>query len=224
MLGMSANRIAKLLVVFPIAFVLLVMVLSIIIRSSALSEYATFEGIVQIFAFEGLLLLFWSIVFLWVSWVWGTVKSVKEEVLGIKLKWFKYGFYIFITVIVWQCIWTLITSDALQLFEENSAYPVLNEVTGMITALGLFIGYPIVCHYAARALYTKKTKETATFMKALGYSLLMIFMPISIPFLHRQINEGSDKNSDLIISYGIAFFLVFVLFGISLYAALSGAI
>ncbi|MCF6346879.1 MAG: hypothetical protein L3J20_01090 [Flavobacteriaceae bacterium] len=224
-LSLSAEKITKLLIVFPIGILLVLISVSFIIRMEVLPQNSIVTAIVEFLSIKGILLLLFLVILFWTSWIWATVISSKEEIIGLKLKWFRYSFYIFLIFIIWQIIWIILTKSGYKLFgDESEILPIYNEITGIITGLGLFIGYPVICHYAARVLFFKKTKKKTTFINTLGYSLLLIFIPISIPFLHLYIHEGKSETSSIIKLYGIAVFLLFVLFCISLIAAFSGVI
>ncbi len=218
-LNLSSEKIAKLLVVYPIGIVLVLTSVSFLIRAEILQN----NFLLQFITTEVLFLALFLVIFFWSLWIWATVISVKEEAIGLKQKWFRLGFYFFMFFILWQIVRFLLIEN-IDLFTESNIFPIVKETLSMITGIGLIIGYPVICHYAARALLSKSTKKKITFTKALGYSLLLLFIPISIPFSHLYRHEGKSKTTNLIKLYGIAAFLLFVLFCIALIAAFSGKI
>ncbi len=224
-LHLSAEKIAKLLVVFPVVIFLIVFSLSFSIRSGVISQSSVLISSLEFLSTEGLFFVLLLVILFWSSWIWATVISVKEETLGLKKKWFRYSFYFFTSFIIWQIIRVFLLENSNTIFnKESDIIPFINETLSMLTGLGLFIGYPVICHYAASSLYAKKTKEKTTFIKVLGYSITLILIPISIPFFHLYFHEGLNDRSKLIKLYAIALFLLFVLFCIALITALTGAI
>ena len=220
-LNLSSEKVAKLLVVYPIGIILVLTSLSLLIRARILQDNFLLEFII----IKALFLVLFSMIFFWALWIWATVISSEEEIIGLNLKWFKSSFYFFIAFIIWQIIRVFLFENIDTAPNKKSDItPIINETLSMIVGLGLFIGYPVICHYAARALLSKKTKDKITFTKALGYSLLLIFIPISIPFLHLYIHEGRSKTSSIIKLYGIAVFLLFVMFCIALVTAFTGKV
>ena len=58
----------------------------------------------------------------------------------------------------------------------QSFYYMLNE---FIAWGGLIISYPLLCHFAARALVVKKTNQAASFIQSIPNTVILVFWGLS---------------------------------------------
>ena len=215
--NLSPKKLAIYLVLGPLVLFFVHTIITIAFRTIS-GTSAGSETTVQILL--GMLFLFLAtIVLLWLFWLRSTVFTAEESELGLPKKWFNLAFVVFIVYLLYNCCHFLI--DYVQEDYRHIFY-ALNE---FIAFGGLLIAYPVICHYAARAIVVKKDGKPATFISALPYSLLLIFgTVIGIPFLHKYFSSKTSTNNQIIIIYAIAFGLFAVIFVIGFLAAITGLI
>ncbi len=193
----SAEKITKVFILLPIVILSVLIILEAIFKSNIV---------------YGMFVVILAILFFICTWIWTMVNYSKKENTGMDLKWFNYSFYLLSLFVIWQIYLVVIDAYNLREIYENSYFfSSVDFVFNLIAPFGL-LGYVIICYYAAKVLYTTKTNKKATFIKVIPYNLLLVFMPLSIPFLHLYIYENRKDSSKLIKLFGIAFFLIFTLF------------
>lgn len=164
-----------------------------------------------------LLLIGLTIMLLWFLWFPSTIYAVSKEQLGIPKKWFHIAFFVFALFLVYNVVTIILES---KLADENLIYIYATRET--VNFMGIMIAYPTICHFSARAIFSIKNNKDATFFSALFFSLLVIFIPISIPYLHKYFSTKKSTQKEILKIYLIAFCICAVLFFVGLIAAVSG--
>ena len=185
------------LIIYPMCFALLHICL--LIASKYFKTFSDTTEIITSTLLTIVFVLFISVLLLWIFWLRATTLSVGPSKLNIPVKWFHWAFAISLAYLLINLITYFEDSIPLAL---NSAMRVLREI---INTIGLVICYPLICHYSARAVYAHEKNERTTFSNSLIYTLLLIFIPICIPFLHKFVNPVKTENSTFIKIYAIAF-------------------
>lgn len=219
-LQLSPKKIAVYLIIYPLVVLLFHTILSIVLRdlNDALESQKQIISILLIVV----IILFALVFLLWILWLRATTLLAEPSKLGIPIKWFHIAFSLFLFYIVYNLAY-----DSLFNFLSNShdSYTWLLYATReTINFVGLLILYPIICHYSARAIYIKKNNSNATFVNSIAYTLLLICIPICIPFLQRYFSPIKTKKNTLIKIYAIGMGILTILFIIAFIAAITGAI
>ncbi|MDY7396144.1 hypothetical protein UMM65_12910 [Aureibaculum sp. 2210JD6-5] len=201
--SISAKKLAILLVILPLVLIVLHTTFSVIYRNSEASD-TSLNDIVSILS---IIVTFCLLVpfLIWMSWLKGAVLLVSKKEMGIPLKWFNIALFIFMVYIVFSFCFVFI-----EFFPEGirSVFSILSET---ISFAGLLIAYPLICHYAARAVFIKKHNQATSFSKNIVYTLLLIFIPISIPFFHNYFSSVRSENHQLVKIYLIALGILMLL-------------
>jgi len=173
----------------------------------------------------GILSLFLGVfVLLWLVWLRSVIYSVQETEIGLKRKWFKIAYAFLWIFILFNLIALVIESPIKNSNWSEHAY-LIYASREFINFGGILIAYPIICHYAARATIAKRTNKTASFIKAVPFTLLLIFGTVlGIPFMHKYFSKKTSTNSKIIIIYAIAFGICITIFIIGFIAAITGMI
>lgn len=219
-LNLSAKKLALYLIIYPLILIVTHTILTVFYRKSyGVSGFP--EGIIPILL-TIVVACFLLPLLLWLFWLRVTTFSVKDSKLGWPKKWFHLAFGLLLFYLVFN-----LSYDMLVNFFKNNADDftwILYASRETINFIGLLVCYPILCHYSARAIFVAKNKENATFSNAIGYTLLLIFIPISIPFLHNYFSPVKTEKNTLIKIYAIGLGITFFIFVIGFIAAISGII
>lgn len=217
-LKLSPIKIAIYLIIFPLIFALLHTVLTIIQRANYdFSEVV--DSIIPILLTVILGILIFSM-FIWFFWLRATTFSVEDSKIGLPIKWFHLAFVLFLFYVSYNLFFSFFETTITHNFKSNIW--IFYAIREVINFAGLLIFYPIICHYSARAVFVHREDKVATFKNSILYTLLIIFIPISIPFLHNYISPVKTKINKLFIVYGIGLLFVIVIFFIALIASISG--
>lgn len=215
--NISPKKLALYLVLGPLILLLVHTTSTILIRS--ISETSTPNETVINIVLGVLFLFLAAIVILYLFWLRSTVFSVEKSDLGLPLRWFNLACVVFLVYLVYNLCFSFIANVN---EDYQHIFYALNE---FIAFGGLLIAYPLLCHYAARAVVIKQTNEPATFIRAMPFTVLLIFgVVLGIPFLHKYFSKKTSSNTEIIIIYAIALGLCIVLFIIGFIAAISGLI
>jgi len=149
-------------------------------------------------------------------WLRSVVFSIEEVQIGIVRKWFKIAY-----TFLWFFILFNVSVSVVEYLLENSNgsdeyLHFIYVFREFINFEGIIIAYPIVCHYAARAIMVKQNAKPATFINAFPYTLLLLFGTVlGIPFMHKCFGTKVSGNSEIIIIYviGVALFLIILVIG-----------
>ena len=166
-----------------------------------------------------LFVLLSAIILLWLGWLYSIVHSVDEDELGLPLRWFYMALGLLLVYLLFTFSYSFFESAS---EDGQHAFHTLGE---FIASGGILIGYPLLCHYVARAVVVKKTNQPATFIRAIPFTLLLFFGAVlAIPFLQKYVNTKASNNSEIIKIYAIAFGLFFVALVIGFLASVSGLV
>jgi len=219
-LYISPKNLAIYLIIYPLILVFLHTIFSFTYRNQyGFNDVST--GIISTLL-TITLLLFVLPLLLWLLWLRATTLSVKFSELGIPVKWFHVAFCLFLFYLICNASYSTLVE-----FLKNTAEDyvwILYASRETINFIGLLILYPILCHYSARSIYVHKTKAAATFSNSIVFTLLLIFIPIAIPFLHKYVSPVEVNNRQLIVIYAIGFGIVCVIFVMALIASIAGII
>ncbi|NRD24191.1 hypothetical protein HNV10_13110 [Winogradskyella litoriviva] len=219
-LKLSPKKLAIYLIIYPLIVIAFYTILSVSLRN--LKEGLESQTQVISILLIGVYILFALAFLLWILWLRATTLSVEPIKLGIPLKWFKIAFGLFLFYLIYNLAY-----EPLFAFLRNSydSYTwVLYATRETINFVGLLILYPVICHYSARAIYVKKNNSDATFVNSIAYTLLLIFIPISIPFFQKYFSPNKTQKNTLIKIYALALGILTLLIIIAFIAAITGAL
>lgn len=221
--SLSPKKLAVYLVLGPLLLFLSHTVTSIVFRNISETS-ATHETIVSIIL--GILFLFLAaIILIWLFWLRSTVFSVDEKQLGLPRKWFRIAYAVLCFFILFN-----IGASVIEYLTETQSWIdeylyLIYSSREFINFAGIMIAYPLVCHYAARAATSKRSGQPATFLKALPFTLLLLFgTTVGVPFLHNYFSTKTSSSSEIIIIYAIALGLCVILFIVGFIAAITGLV
>lgn len=210
--NISSARFAIYLLIYPLLAILLHTIIGAIIKNtSVLPDFLANSLLIL------LLLIGLAIMLLWFLWFPSTVYDLSNEQLGISKKWFRIAFFVFLLFIIYNISALILEST---LADENLVYIYATRET--VNFLGIMIAYPIICHFSARAIFSIKNNKNATFLSALPYSLLLIFIPICIPYFHKHFSVLKSTQKEIFKIYVIAFCICILLFFGAFFAAITG--
>ncbi len=219
-INLSPKKLAIYLLIVPVLLFIVQIIVSIGFKSYF--EKSTLFSSVSGALYLAAILL---IVFLWIFWLRSVVLQTSESQLGLKLKWFQIAFAIFIFFILFNVFEAIVESLTANLKLSDSYDYLFNAPREFVNSIGILIAYPIICHYAARATFATRNGKPATFIKAIPYTLILVFGTVlAIPFLHQYFNDATQKKSQLIPIYVIAIGLCMLLFIIGFIAAITGKV
>ncbi|WP_299107738.1 hypothetical protein [uncultured Winogradskyella sp.] len=219
-LKLSPKKLAIYLIIFPLIVIAFHTILSVSLRNlkEGLESQIQVISILLIVVF----ILFALVFLLWILWLRATTLSVEHSKLGIPVKWFRIAFGLFLFYLLYNLVY-----EALFAFLSNSYdnYTwVLYATRETINFVGLIVLYPIICHYSARAIYVKKNNSDATFVNSTAYTLLLIFIPISIPFFQKYFSPNKTVKNTLVKIYALALGILTLLVIIAFIATINGAL
>lgn len=219
-INLSPKKLAIYLLIVPMLFFIVQIIVSIGFKSyfEKFTLFSSVSGAIYLVAIL-------SIVFLWIFWLRSVVLHTTASQLGSKLKWFQIAFAAFVFFIIFNLAATIIDFLTTYLQWTDTYGFLFNAPREFVNAFGILIAYPIICHYAARATIATRNGEPATFVKAIPFTLVLIFGTVlGIPFLHQYFNDATPKKSQLIPIYVIAIGLCMLLFIIGFIAAITGKV
>ncbi len=214
--NISPKKLAIYLILGPLVLFFVHLISSILLRTFSENNSPNLLS----YSLVGIIFFFLAIlVLLWLFWLVSLVYSVEKSDLGLPIRWFQITIILFVIYLLYNLCYPLVAS----LPEDyQSVFHPLNE---FIAFGGLLIAYPVVCHYAARAVLVKQTKEPATFINAIPITLLLFFgVVLGIPFLHKYFSKKNSSNTEIIIIYAIALGVCIVLFIVGFIAAITSMI
>ncbi|MBJ2175720.1 hypothetical protein JBL43_15815 [Aureibaculum sp. A20] len=194
--NLSSKKLAILVVILPVILMILYTTLSVIYQNIETSGN-TIQNFISTLTITTNYLFLIPVLIITI-WLKEAVLSVDQKDLGIPLKWFRIAYLFFLFYIIFN-----IGLSYVPLIKEDLRY-VFYALSEWVNSVGLLISYPVICHYAARAIYIKKANDTPTITKTIGYTLLLIFMPVSIPFAHHYFSSIRSENRQLVLIYLIA--------------------
>ena len=194
--NISSKKLAILVVILPLVLMIIHTTLSVTYQNIETSDN-TIKNFISTLTLT-INYLFLIPILIITIWLKEAVQSVDQTDLGIPLKWFRIAYLFFFIYIIFN-----IGLSYIPLLKEELRY-VFYALSEWINSIGLLISYPVICHYAARAIYIKKENDTPTITKTIGYTLLLIFIPISIPFAHNYFSSIRSENRQLAVIYLIA--------------------
>lgn len=166
-----------------------------------------------------LFVLLSAIILLWLCWFYSIVHSVDEDELGLPVRWFYMALGLLLVYLLFTFSYSFFESAS-----EDGQH-ALHALGEFVASGGILIAYPLLCHYAARALVAKKTNQPASFIRAIPFTLLLFFGAVlAIPFLQKYVSTKSSSNSEIIKIYAIAFGLFFLALVIGFLASVSGLV
>jgi hypothetical protein len=217
-LNLSSKILAIYLIIYPLIIVIIYTVLSVIYRNAFDASNFTYSTVpILLITVVSLFLL---PLLLWLLWYRAIIVSVDKTKLGISIRWFHLAYGLFIFYLVFNLI-----RSPLVYYLENSAEDftwIIFASTEVVNLIGLLVCYPIICHYSARAICVYKNGKNATLANSIAFTLLLIFIPICIPFLHNYTRVIKTKTNTLLKIYAIGFGLIILIFIIVLVASIFG--
>lgn len=217
-LNLSSKQLAIYLIIYPLILVLIHTFLTIAdCKAYGFTEET--NGVIRILILIVSTLLF-TVVLLWVLWLRAITLSVDHTALGIPIKWFRRAFGLFLFYLIFNLSYSTLVNIMQNTTDDFTWIARASRET--INFVGLLILYPVICHYAARAVYVHKEDKDATFSNSIAFTLLLICIPISIPFLHNYISPVKTKHGVLIKIYAIGFSVVFLIFLVAFFASITG--
>ncbi|NRD19915.1 hypothetical protein HNV08_07640 [Winogradskyella eckloniae] len=219
-LNLTSKKLATYLIIYPLIIALIHIVLILVLQSNAIqSEHLNGTLLLSTYIFTGLYVIIATI---WLLWLRATTQSVDTPLLGLRLKWFKIAFGLFVFYLVYNLCYNFLINF---INSYNADYTwLLYASIEIINSIGLLILYPTICHYSARAIYAKKHARKTTWINALPYTLLLIFLPISIPVFQNHFSPIKTEQKTLVKLYVLGFILIAILFIVGFIAAISGLI
>lgn len=199
----SPKKLAILVVLLPLLLVVLHTILSVIYRNLDASNTELNSTISILITL--VVSLFLIPFLIWFLWIKGVILSVEKKDLGVPFKWFTIASVILFVYITFNIAFYLVKS-----LSEERRY-IFYALSEFINFAGLIVAYPLICHYAARAIYIKKNNKVASFFKSIGYTILLIFMPISIPFFHNYFSSATSENQQIVNVYLVALSILVLL-------------
>ncbi|MDC0008370.1 hypothetical protein OAE12_01540, partial [bacterium] len=145
--------------------------------------------------------------------------SVTISNLGLPIRWFKLAMILFLVFLIYNVCFPMIS-----FVQEEYRYIFysLNDFSGFA---GLLIAYPVICHYAARAISVRRNGNPATFVSALPFTLVLIFGSVlGIPFFHKYFSTKTSAYSEINIIYAISLGLFMAILIIGFIASIAGLI
>ncbi|AXT62276.1 hypothetical protein D1816_18540 [Aquimarina sp. AD10] len=173
----------------------------------------------------GVIAIFFGLfILLWLLWLRSAVYAVQQTEIRLSRKWFQIAF-----IVLWILILFNLVTSLLETYLKNSSWDeylsLIYASREFINFSGIMIAYPIVCHYAARAVMVKRSGESATFISAIPFTLLLIFGTVlGIPFLHKYFSRNSSTNQEVLVMYAIGFGLFLLILVIGFIAAITGMV
>ncbi|QCW98660.1 hypothetical protein FGM00_00430 [Aggregatimonas sangjinii] len=218
---LSPKKLAIYLVLGPLLLFLLHTIFTIGIRNLS-NNSPTQENLIRIIIII-LALCLAIFVLLWLCWLRSVVYSVGDMQLGLPRKWFEIA-YVALWIYIIYTVTVSIIEPLMDTHFSGADYRYLIYASKEFMSFGgIMIAYPIVCHYAARAVTAKRNNSPATFVQAIPLTLLLIFGTVlGIPFLHPHFSSRSSKNSRILTVYAIAFGLLVFIVIIGFVAAVTG--
>ncbi|WP_117884282.1 hypothetical protein [Aureibaculum luteum] len=194
--NISSKKLAILVVILPLVLMILHTTLSVTNQNIETSGN-TIKNFISTLT-STINYLFLIPVLIIIIWLKGAVQSVGQKDLGIPFKWFRIAYLFFFFYLIFN-----IGLSSVPIIKEELSY-VFYALSEWVNSVGLLISYPIICHFTARAIYIKKDNDTPTITKTIGYTLLLIFLPIIIPFAHNYFSSIRSENRQLVLIYLIA--------------------
>lgn len=217
-LQLTPKKLAIYLIIYPLVVALFYIILTAFLRNLS-DELVLPKQIISVLFFV-IILLFASFFMLWILWLRATALSVEQSKIGLNAKWFHIAFSLFLFYIIYNLAYEPLYNFLNNAYDDYTW--LLYATRETINFVGLLILYPIICHYSARAIYVKKNNANATLTNSIAYTLLLIFIPICIPFLQNYFSPSKTKKNTLIKIYAIALAIMTLLFVIAFIAAVAG--
>jgi hypothetical protein len=210
--SISPKKLAIYLLIYPLPLIVFHTIITIISRNSEVLPSIFIDGFLATLLIIGL-----AILLHWFLWFPTTLYGVSREQLGISKKWFRIAFFVFVLFLVYNLVTIILQS---KLADENLIYIYATRET--VNFIGIMVAYPTICHFSARAIFNIKNNKDATFFSALPLSLLLIFIPICIPYFHKYFSIQKSTNKEILKIYLIAFSICILLFVGAFFAAITG--
>ncbi|WP_299101057.1 hypothetical protein [uncultured Winogradskyella sp.] len=219
-LNLTSKKLATYLIVYPLILALAHTSLTLVSRLNSFDS-EIYNRIVTAIEY-GIFILFLFIILFWFLWLRAAAKSVAELKLGLPIKWFHLAFGLFLFYLVFNLSYDFLINFISNINQDYTW--IMYAARETINFVGLLVLYPIICHYSARAIYVKKNNAAATFVKSIPFTLLLIFIPISIPFFQNYFSPIKTNQNTLIKIYVLGLGIILLLFMTGLIAAFTGAV